>query len=128
MKIELSSVKKKFANAKNVAFGKVYPMLMGMTFGVVPAFADGGDIVENATSLMNGLYGDIVGISSVAAGICGTVCLLGLMFSKDQKNVDASAKWLKRIVICWLGIILMASILRYVLNKTSGMGSTTLNM
>lgn len=124
--MKIKSLREKFANAKYVAFGKVYPMLMGMTFGVVPAFASGGDIVSNATTLMNGIYGDILGISSVAAGICGTVCLLGLMFSKDQKNVDTSAKWLKRIVLCWLGIVLMASIIRYALNKTSGMAETTL--
>ena len=110
MKMKCASLKERFISAKNIAFGKVYPMLMGMSFGVIPAFAEG----------------DILGISSVAAGICGSVCLLTLMFSKDQKNVDVSAKWLKRIAICWVGIILMASILRYVLNKTNGMSETTL--
>lgn len=130
MKMKCASLKERFAGAKRIAFGKVYPMLMGMAFGVVPAFAEGeapsGDVVTNATTLMNSIYGDILGISSVAAGICGSVCLLTLMFSKDQKNVDVSAKWLKRIVICWVGIILMASILRYVLNKTKGMSEATL--
>lgn len=126
MKMKCASLKERFAGAKRIAFGKVYPMLMGMAFGVVPAFAEGGDVVTNATTLMNSIYGDILGISSVAAGICGSVCLLTLMFSKDQKNVDVSAKWLKRIVICWVGIILMASILRYVLNKTKGMSEVTL--
>ena len=130
MKMKCASLKERFAGAKRIAFGKVYPMLMGMAFGVVPAFAEGeassGDVVTNAKTLMNSIYGDILGISSVAAGICGSVCLLTLMFSKDQKNVDVSAKWLKRIVICWVGIILMASILRYVLNKTKGMSETTL--
>ena len=85
-----------------------------------------GNRYPNATTIMNSIYADILGISSVAAGICGSVCLLTLMFSKDQKNVDVSAKWLKRIAICWVGIILMASILRYVLNKTNGMSETTL--
>ena len=130
MKMKCSSLKERFISAKNIAFGKVYPMLMGMSFGVIPVFAEGeaqnGDIVTNATTIMNSIYADILGISSVAAGICGSVCLLTLMFSKDQKNVDVSAKWLKRIAICWVGIILMASILRYVLNKTNGMSETTL--
>lgn len=125
VKMKLNAFKERFANAKRIAFGRVYPMLMGMAFGVVPACAS-GDLVSNATTIMNGIYGDILGISSVAAGICGSVCLLGLMFSKEQKNVDASAKWLKRIVLCWLGIILMASIIRYALNKTNGMAETTL--
>ena len=115
-----------YTKAKGVAFGEIYPILFGMSFGMVPAWASGGDIVSNATTLMNGVYGDILGISSVAAGICATICLFLLMFSKDQKNVDASAKWLKRIVLCWLGIVLMASIIRYALNKTSGMTETTL--
>lgn len=111
--------------AKDIAFGRIYPMLFGMSFGIVPVWAT-GDFVSNATSLMNGIYGDILGISSVSAGICASICLFLLMFSKDQKNVDASAKWLKRIVLCWLGIVLMASIIRYALNKTNGMAETTL--
>lgn len=122
----IGSLKERYTKAKGVAFGEIYPILFGMSFGMVPAWASGGDIVSNATTLMNGVYGDILGISSVAAGICATICLFLLMFSKDQKNVDASAKWLKRIVLCWLGIVLMASIIRYALNKTSGMTETTL--
>lgn len=107
---------------------KVQTSLMIMQLMIMNASATGGqDIFERGKNLMKTLYTSIAGISSVTAGCVAAVCLYLMFFSKSQRTVDESMQWLKRIVICWLAIMLMSSIIYFVTTKL-GIGTTaTLN-
>lgn len=83
----------------------------------VPSLAATKNIFERAQTLMNKLYVDIAGIATVSAGIAGAVCLFLCLFSKNQKAVDEARSWGKRIVICYLAIMMMGSILYYATNR-----------
>ena len=65
-------------------------------------------------SMMNTLYKSIAGISSVTAGCVAGICLYLMFFSKNRNTVEESIAWLKRIAVCWIAIMLMASIIYFV--------------
>ena len=90
---------------------------------LLQAHAANGDIFEKANSLMKTVYKSIAGISSVTAGCVAAVCLYLMFFSKNQRTVDESVQWLKRIIICWLAIMLMSTIIYFITN-TLGIGTT----
>lgn len=90
---------------------------------LLQANAANGDIFEKANSLMKTVYRSIAGISSVTAGCVAAVCLYLMFFSKNQRTVDESVQWLKRIIICWLAIMLMSTIIYFITN-TLGIGTT----
>lgn len=90
---------------------------------LLQANAANGDIFEKANSLMKTVYRSIAGISSVTAGCVAAVCLYLMFFSKNQRTVDESVQWLKRIIICWLAIMLMSTIIYFITN-TLEIGTT----
>lgn len=99
-----------------------------LIFGIVmtvPSFA-ATNIFERAQKMMNKVYIDIASISTVSAGVAGAVCLFLCLFSKNQKAVDEARAWGKRIIICYVGIMLMGSILYYVTNRL-GISSSSLS-
>ena len=75
---------------------------------------EGSDIFTKAKGMMNTLYKSIAGISSVTAGCVAGICLYLMFFSKNRKTVEESIAWLKRITVCWIAIMLMASIIYFV--------------
>ena len=62
----------------------------------------------------NTLYKSIAGISSVTAGCVAGICLYLMFFLKNRNTVEESIAWLKRIAVCWIAIMLMASIIYFV--------------
>lgn len=68
--------------------------------------------------LMNTFYLDLAGITTVTAGLCAAVCLF-LMFFGSQQSVEKGKSWLKRIILCWFGIMFMGLIIAYF---TQGLG------
>ena len=77
----------------------------------------GVDIFTRVSNLMGTLYTAIAGIASVTAGCVAAVCLYLMFFSKNQQTVDSSIQWLKRIIVCWLAIMLMSTIIYFVVNN-----------
>lgn len=84
------------------------------------AFAADGDMWSKAKTIMQDVYGNILGISSVAAVVTASVALLMMNFSKDGKTVDTSRSWLKRIVITWIILNGLGFIMAYVTPLFSG--------
>lgn len=84
----------------------------------------GTDIFAKFQTIMQTIYGKICGIASVTAGCVAAVCLFLMFFSKRQQTVDESIQWLKRIVVCYVAIMLIAAILRFLVSgldlNTSG--------
>ena len=89
-------------------------MLLGSMAVVQMHAAEGSDIFTKAKGMMNTLYKSIAGISSVTAGCVAGICLYLMFFSKNRNTVEESIPWLKRIAVCWIAIMLMASIIYFV--------------
>ena len=83
-----------------------------MTAWAGEASASGG-LFEQAETAMHTVYMDILGIATMAAVVCATVCLFLMYFSKNGRTVDESRAWLKRIIVCWIALMLMGAIATY---------------
>ena len=57
------------------------------------------NIWTKASEIMNDVYTQVLGISTVAAIVTAAVALLMMNFSRSGRTVDESRAWLKRIVI-----------------------------
>ena len=89
-------------------------MLLGSMVVVQMHATEGSDIFTKAKGMMNTLYKSIAGISSVTAGCVAGICLYLMFFSKNRNTVEESIAWLKRIAVCCIAIMLMASIIYFV--------------
>ena len=89
-------------------------MLLGSMAVVQMHATEGSDIFTKAKGMMNTLYKSIAGISSVTAGCVAGICLYLMFFLKNRNTVEESITWLKRIAVCWIAIMLMASIIYFV--------------
>ena len=67
-----------------------------------------------AELIMKDVYGNILGISTIAAIVTASVALLLMNFSKSGKTVDESRAWLKRIALSWAILNGLGFILAYV--------------
>ena len=72
------------------------------------------NIWTKASAIMNDVYTQILGISTVAAIVTASIALLLMNFSKSGKTVDESRSWLKRIVITWAILNSLGFIMAYV--------------
>ncbi len=77
-------------------------------------------IWTKASELMQDVYAQILGISTVAAVVTAAVALLLMNFSKSGKTVDESRAWLKRIIITWAVLNSLGFIMAYVTPFFSG--------
>ena len=84
--------------------------------GMVLQIYAADDIFEKGKTMLNKIYSDIVAITCVTAGCIAAVCLYLMMFSKNQRTVESSISWLKRIALCAVAILLMSSILKFIVN------------
>ena len=79
------------------------------------AFARGGvTIWQKANEIMKDVYGQVLGISTIAAVVTGAIALLLMNFSKSGRTVDESREWLKRIMITWAILNSLGFIMAYV--------------
>ena len=78
-----------------------------------PAYA-ADDVWTKATEIMQSVYNQIVGISTIAAIVTAATALLLMNFSRNGKTVDESRAWLKRIIISWAVLNGLGFIMAYV--------------
>ena len=71
-----------------------------LIFSLQAVLAD--DIWSRFSTIMKDVYGELVGISTIAAVTAAAVALLIRMISRNQRAVDEATSWLKRIIVTWL--------------------------
>ena len=71
-------------------------------------------IWTKASAIMQDVYTQILGISTVAAVVTAAVALLLMNFSRSGRTVDESRAWLKRIIITWAILNSLGCIMAYV--------------
>ena len=81
-------------------------------FLIQPASA--ATIWEKASEIMQDVYTQVLGISTIAAIVTASIALLLMNFSKSGKTVDESRAWLKRIIITWAILNSLGFIMAYV--------------
>lgn len=71
------------------------------------------------------VYGKIVSISTVLAGLMSAVAVIGAKLSNNQHKVDQAWDWLKRIWIAWAIINGIGAFIAYVAPLFSGLATLT---
>ena len=66
------------------------------------------------------LYTKFLALSTVAACVAASICLIMMNFSTDDRAVTTSRAWLKRILISWVVLNTLGFIMTYLTNITSG--------
>lgn len=108
-------VKKLQERFRNVSVGRglyiafVMPTMLSM-FSTRAFAAD--TIWTKASAIMQDVYTQILSISTIAAVVTAAVALLLMNFSRSGRTVDESRAWLKRIIITWASVVLMALTMR----------------
>lgn len=105
---------------KTYSMGASAVMMLMLT--AQPLMAE--DIFDRAGTFANSLYLRFTAISTVFAVTAATLALLIRMLSKQQKAVDEAGQWLKRIVICYVGINTMGLLVNFIQPVIQGAGWT----
>ena len=84
----------------DVGRGLYMAFLMPTMLSMISTRAFAADTIwTKASAIMQDVYTQILGISTVAAVVTAAVALLLMNFSRSGRTVDESRAWLKRIII-----------------------------
>lgn len=91
---------------------------------VTPAYAatstGSTDIWSWLDTALTDLYQKFLSVSTIAACVAASVCLIMMNFSTDDRAVSTSRAWLKRILISWVILNVLGFIMTYLVNLTNG--------
>ena len=97
----------------------LFCMITMLAYMIEPAYGN-VTIWEKASEIMSEVYGQVVGISTIAAIVTAAIALLMMNFSRSSRIVEESRAWLKRIVITWAIINGLGFIMSYITPFFSG--------
>lgn len=80
----------------------------------------GSDIWAWLDYALGDLYNKFLSISTIAACVAASVCLILMNFSTDDRAVATSRAWLKRILISWVILNVLGYIMTYLAHITQG--------
>ena len=99
----------------DVGRGLYTAFLMPTMLSMISTRAFAADTIRTkASAIMQDVYTQILGISTVAAVVTAAVALLLMNFSRSGRTVDESRAWLKRIIITWAILNSLGFIMAYV--------------
>ena len=99
----------------DVGRGLYMAFLMPTMLSIISTRAFAADTIwTKASAIMQDVYTQILGISTVAAVVTAAVALLLMNFSRSGRTVDESRAWLKRIIITWAILNSLGFIMAYV--------------
>lgn len=99
-------------------------LTLTMPMMIVSAFAV-DDMWTVANKIIVDVYGKIVGVSTVLAGLMSAVAVIGAKLSNNQHKVDQAWDWLKRIWIAWAIINGIGAFIAYVAPLFNGLATLT---
>ena len=86
----------------------------------VPAGSGATDIWGWLDYALKDLYTKFLSVSTIAACVAASVCLILMNFSTDDRAVATSRAWLKRILVSWVILNVLGFIMAYLVNLTQG--------
>jgi len=96
-----------------IAYWSAVSVGVALILSVQVVFAADADMWGRLSTIMRDIYGQLVAISTIIAVTMASVALIIRMVSRNQRAVDESTTWLKRIVITWVIINSMGFIVAY---------------
>lgn len=94
---------------------KAYWSMVGVAsvliVSVQPVMAE--TIWDRFSTIMQDIYGQLVGISTIVAVTMAAIALLVRMISRNQRAVDEATSWLKRVVVTWIILNTLGFIVAY---------------
>ena len=87
---------------------------------IVPQLLAATDIWSWLDTALTDLYQKFLSVSTIAACVAASVCLIMMNFSTDDRAVSTSRAWLKRILISWVILNVLGFIMTYLVNLTQG--------
>ena len=94
---------------------KAYWTMVGVAsvliVSVQPVMAE--TIWDRFSTIMQDIYGQLVGISTIVAVTMAAIALLVRMISRNQRAVDEATSWLKRVVVTWIILNTLGFIVAY---------------
>lgn len=94
---------------------KAYWAMVGvdsvLIVSVQPVMAE--TIWDRFSTIMQDIYGQLVGISTIVAVTMAAIALLVRMISRNQRAVDEATSWLKRVVVTWIILNTLGFIVAY---------------
>ena len=102
------------------AYWSMVAMISGLIISVQPMFAANETIWDRFSTIMQDIYGQIVGISTIVAVTVAAVALVVRMVSRNQRAVDEATSWLKRIIITWIILNSLGFVVAYLQPLISG--------
>ena len=110
----ISKLKERFRKM-DVGRGLYTAFLIPTMLSMISTRAFAADTIwTKASAIMQDVYTQILGISTVAAVVTAAVALLLMNFSRSGRTVDESRAWLKRIIITWAILNSLGFIMAYV--------------
>ena len=110
----ISKLRERFRKM-NVGRGLYMAFLMPTMLSMISTRAFAADTIwTKASAIMQDVYTQILGISTIAAVVTAAVALLLMNFSRSGRTVDESRAWLKRIIITWAILNSLGFIMAYV--------------
>jgi len=86
-----------------------------------------GDVLEEGSDIwawlkyaLGDIYNKFLSVSTIAACVAASVCLILMNFSTDDRTVASSRAWLKRILISWIILNVLGYIVIYLTAITQG--------
>lgn len=80
----------------------------------------GSDIWTWLDYALKDVYQKFLSVSTIAACVAASVCLIMMNFSTDDRAVATSRAWLKRILVSWVILNVLGFIMTYLVNITQG--------
>lgn len=65
------------------------------------------------SKIMQNIYTELLGISTIVGVTAASIALLVRMISRNQRAVDEASSWLKRIVVTWVVLNSLGFIVAY---------------
>ena len=110
----ISKLRERFRKM-NVGRGLYMAFIMPTMLSLISTRALAADTIwTKASAIMQDVYTQILGISTIAAVVTAAVALLLMNFSRSGRTVDESRAWLKRIIITWAILNSLGFIMAYV--------------
>lgn len=81
-------------------YWSIVAMCAAFILALQPVMAE--SIFDRFSTIMQDVYGQIVGISTIVGVTAAAVALLVRMISRNQRAVDEATSWLKRIIVTWI--------------------------
>lgn len=102
------------------AYWAMVGVCSALLISLQPVMAD--TIWDRFSTIMQDVYGKIVGISTIVAVTVAAIALVVRMVSRNQRAVDEATSWLKRIVITWIVLNSLGFIVAYLQPLIAGGG------